>query len=415
MKLWRNGAFVMFWSARTISYVGTGITVVVLPVLVYSLTGSPAWVAAVSAIEAVPYIALGLLAGAMADRLNRKKIMVACDGTAALLLAAVPAAAALHLLVLAQVCIVALGLATVFVWFDAANFGSLPALVDRTQLPAAASLMGSSGTVALLIGPTLGAALLTVLMAPYVLGFDAASYVLSALLLLSIRRPFGRAQHKQEQQRERIRTDIAEGLHFLWHQPVIRMMTLSVFCACLSWGGAFALLVVYAHRALGLTHADVRLGFLYSAGELGGLISVAAVPMLIKRVAIGRVTTAFLAANAAALALMSVAPSYGWALLAFFCYESAYVMVTATGITVRQMLTPDHLQSRVNTAGRMIAWGGTPVGAVLGGLFAELLPIRLTFGLLTVGVAVGAGLAGWSCLGSGALSEVSLLAPGSAS
>jgi MFS family permease len=383
-------------------------------VLVYSLTGSPAWVAAVSAIEAVPYIALGLLAGAVADRLNRKKIMVACEGTAALLLAAVPAAAALHLLVLAQVFIVALGLATVFVWFDAANFGSLPARVDRAQLPAATSLIGSSGTVALLIGPTLGAALLTVLMAPYVPGFDAVSYILSALLLLSIRRPFGRPRHRQEQ-RERIRTDIALGLRFLWHQPVIRMMTLSVFCACLSWGGAFALLVVYAHRALGLTHADVRLGFLYSAGELGGLISVAAVPMLIKRWAVGHVTAAFLAANAAALALMSVAPSYGWALLAFFCYESAYVMVTATGITVRQMLTPDHLQSRVNTAGRMIAWGGTPVGAVLGGLLAELLPIRLTFGLLTVGVAVGAVLAGWSCLGSGALSEVSLLAPGSAS
>jgi len=190
--------------------------------------------------------------------------MLACDGTAALLLAAVPAAAALHLLVLAQVFIVALGLATVFVWFDAANFGSLPALVDRTQLPAATSLIGSSGTVALLIGPTLGAALLTVLMAPYVLGFDAASYVMSALLLLSIRRPFGRPQHKQEQ-RERIRTDITEGLRFLWHQPVIRMMTLSVFCACLSWGGTFGLLVVYAHRALGMTHADVRLGFLYSA------------------------------------------------------------------------------------------------------------------------------------------------------
>jgi len=338
---------------------------------------------------------------------------VACDGIAAVLLAAVPVAAALHLLVLAQVLIVALGLATVFVWFDAANFGTLAALVDRAQLPAAASLIGSSVTVALLIGPTLGAALLTVLMAPYVLGIDAASYVMSALLLLSIRRPFGRLQHQQEP-RKHIRTDMAEGLRFLWHQPVIRMMTLSVFCACLSWGGAFALLVVYAHRALGMTHADVRLGFLYSAGELGGLISVAAVPMLIKRWAVGRVTAAFLAANAAALALMSVAPSYGWALLAFFFYELAYVMVTATGITVRQMLTPDHLQSRVNTAGRMIAWGGNPVGAVLGGLLAELLPIRLTFGLLTVGVAVGAALAGWSCLGSGALSEVSLLAPGSA-
>jgi MFS family permease len=400
----------VFWSARTISCAGTGITTVVLPVLVYKLTGSPAWVASVNAIDAVPYIVFGILAGAVADRLNRKKIMVTCDLTAAFLLAAVPAAAAFHLLALAQVFIVALGIGTVYVWFYAANFGTLPVLVDRTQLPVAASLLGSSGTLALLIGPTLGAALLTVMMAPYALGFDAATYVMSALLLVSIRQPFSRLQQKQDA-REHIRTDIAEGLRFLWHQPVIRTMTFSVFFACLSWGGTFGLLVVYANRALHMTRVDVRLGFLYSAGELGGLISIAAVPMLIKRFAIGRLTAVFLAANVVALALLSVAPSYVWALLAFFFYELVYIVVTTTGITVRQMLTPDHLQSRVNTAGRMIAWGGTPIGAVLGGLLAEFLPIRLTYGLLTISVAVGAGLAGWACLGSGPLSAVSISDP----
>lgn len=410
MRLWRNPAFVVFWSARTISFVGTGITTVVLPVLVYRLTGSPAAVAALTAIEVVPYIAFGLLAGAMADRLNRKKMMVVCDSTAALLLATVPAAAALHLLVVAQLFIVALGIGTAFVWFDAANFGSLPALVDRAQLPAAISFIASSGTIALLLGPTLGAALVTVMAPSYVLGFDAASYVISALLLTSIRRPFSRAEHKQDG-RERIRTDIAEGLRFLWHQPVIRTMTLSVFCACVSWGGTFGLLVVYANRALHMARVDVRLGLLYTAGELGGLISVAAVPMLIRRLAIGRLMAAFLAASVAALALLSVAPSYGWALLLFCCYELAYVMVTSTGITVRQVLTPDHLQGRVNTAGRLIAYGGQPVGAVLGGLLAQLLPIRLAFGLMAIAVAVGAGLAGWSCLGSGPLSAVSVSAP----
>jgi hypothetical protein len=160
-----------------------------------------------------------------------------------------------------------------------------------------------------------------------------------------------------------------------------------------------------------MAHVDVRLGLLYTAGELGGLISFAAVPMLIRRLAIGRLMAAFLAANVAALALLATAPSYGWALLLFCSYELVYLMVTSTGITVRQMLTPDHLQARVNTAGRLIAYGGQPVGAVLGGLLAELLPIRLAFGLMAIAVAVGAGLAGWSCLGSGPLSAVSVSAP----
>ncbi len=409
MRLWRNQAFVVFWSARAISTVGTGITMVVLPVLVYGMTGSPAWVASLGLIEAVPYLGFGLLAGAVADRMDRKKIMVGCDVTAALLLAAVPAAAAFHLLGLAQVFIVALGVATVYVWFDAGNFGTLPALVERAELPVAASLIGSSGQVALLCAPTIGTALLIVMKPPYALGFDAASYLISAGLLLSIRRPFGRPQHEQD--RLRIRADIGEGLRFLWQQPVIRTLTFSVFCVCLSWGGAFALLVVYANRALHLTHVDVRLGLLYSAGELGGLVSAVAVPVLIKRLAIGRLAAAFLAVGAAALAFLAVAPSYGWALLAYFLFGLAYVMVITTGITVRQMLTPDHLQARVNTAGRMIAGGGLPVGAVLAGLLAESLPIRLTFGLLAISAVAGAGLAGWSCLGSRPLAAVSVAAP----
>jgi MFS family permease len=409
-RLYANPAFVVFWSARTISCAGTGITSVVLPVLVYRQTGSAAAVAALTVLQSCPYVVFGLVAGALADRVNRKKMMVAWNGVAALLLATVPGAAALHALTLAQVFVVTFGIGTAYVWFDAANFGSVPALVDRAQLPTAMSMIASSGTLALLIGPAIGGLLLTVVSPAYALGFDAASYVISALLLASIRRPFRRPQPAQ-QQLARIRTDIAEGLRFLWHQPVIRTMTLSVFCACLSWGGIIALLVVYASRALHLAHADVRLGLLYSAGEVGGLISFVAVPALVKRRGIGRVMAAFLAANAAAVALLAIAPSYGWALVLYGAYELVYLMVASTGITVRQMLSPDHMQARINTAGRLIAGSGQPIGALLGGLLAEVLPIRITFALLALGVAVGAGLAGWACLGSRPLSAISISAP----
>jgi MFS family permease len=409
-RLYANPAFVVFWSARTISFAGTGITSVVLPVLVYRLTGSAPAVAALTVLQACPYLVFGLVAGALADRVDRKKMMVAWNAVAALSLATVPGAAALHALTLAQVFVVTFGIGTAYVWFDAANFGSVPALVDRAQLPAAMSMIASSGTVAFLIGPAVGGVLLTVMAPPYALGFDAASYVISAILLASIRRPFRRPQPAQEQL-ARIRSDIAEGLRFLWHQPVIRTMTLAVFCACLSWGGIFALLVVYASRALHLAHADVRLGLLYSAGEVGGLISFLAVPALVKRRAIGRVMAAFLAANVLAVALLAIAPSYGWALVLYCAYELVYLMVTAAGITVRQMLSPDRMQARVNTAGRLIAGAGQPIGALMGGVLAEVLPIRLTFALLALGVAVGGGLAGWACLGSRPLSAISISAP----
>jgi MFS family permease len=140
-KLWRNPAFAVFWSARTISSAGTGITMVVLPVLVYGMTHSPAAVASLAAIEALPYLGLGLFAGALSDRVDRRKIMVVCDVGAAFLLFSVPLAAAVRQLAMAQILIVALGVATAYVWFDAANFGALPALVDRARLPAASSIV----------------------------------------------------------------------------------------------------------------------------------------------------------------------------------------------------------------------------------------------------------------------------------
>src|ERR1700733_2051728 len=409
-RLYANPAFVVFWSARPISFAGTGITSVVLPVLVYRLTGSAAEVAALTVLETCPYIVFGLFAGAFADRVNRKKMMVAWNAVAALLLASIPAAAAAHVLTMPQVFVVTFGIGTAFVWFDAANFGSVPALVDRAQLPAALSMIASSGTLALLLGPALGGLLLTLMAPPYALGFDAASYLISGVLLASIRRPFRRSQHTPEQAK-RIRSDITEGLRFVWHQPVIRTMTLSVFFACLSWGGIGSLLVVYASRALDIAHADVRLGLLYSAGEFGGLISLIVVPALVKLRAIGRLMAAFLAANVAAVALLAIAPSYAWALVLYCAYELVYLMVTSTGVTVRQMLSPDHMQSRINTAGRLIAFGGQPVGALLAGLLAEVLPIRLTFAVLALGVAIGAALAGWPCLGSRPLSAISISAP----
>jgi MFS family permease len=409
-KLLSNRAFVTFWTARVVSFTGSGVTTVVLPLLVYRLVDSPAAVAALNVLDVSPYIAFGLIAGAVAERLNRKKIMLICNGASALMLGTVPAASALHLLVIAQVFVVAFGIGMSFVWFDAANFGSLPALVDRSQLPEASSLVASGGALALICGPTIGGALLGIMAPSYALGFDATSYVISGLLIFSIRRPFRRPQQQAEPSK-RLRADVAEGLRYLWHHSVIRTMTVSVFCSCLSWGGTVSLLVVYASRALHLAHADLRLGLLYSAGQLGGFIAVAAVPLLIRRVPAGRMLAAVLAASAVVLALLSAAPSYIWAVVLFCCYELVYIMINAMAVTIRQMILPDNFQARVNTAARLFGYAGQPVGAIVSGLLAEFISIRLTYALLAVAVAVGACLAGWNCVGSRPLAKVSLSAP----
>jgi MFS family permease len=411
-SLWRNRAFVVFGAARAVSSGGTGMTMVVMPVLMYRLTGSPAATALLSTIETTPYLLFGLFAGVLADRVDRSKIMVTANAAAAVLLGSVPAAAVLHRLAAGQLFVVALGVATAYVWFDAANFGAVPGFVSRSQLPAATGALWSAGSTAMLLAPTLGTSLISVISAPNVLGLDAASYVISGLLLHSIRRSFSRPTRGEHRER-RIRSDIAEGVQFLRRQPVIRIMTLSVFGVCVSWGGSFSLLVVYASRALHLHNAGPPLGLLYTAGELGGVVSSLAVSRIVKRPSAGRVAAALMAANAALLLLLAAAPGYSWALPLFALYELAYVLVLSVGITLRQMLAPDHLRSRVSTTARMIAATGLPAGAALGGLLATTTPIRGVFALVAAGAVAATALAGWSCLRSGPLAAVAIPADGS--
>ena len=405
-KLSQNHAFVWFCTARVVSAAGTAMTTVVLPLLIYKITRSPGATASLTAIQALPYLTFGLFAGVLADRVDRRKVMVISNMASALLLGSVPLAAAFNRVTVVQLYVVALGVATAFVWFDAANFGAIASLVSRSQLPAASGRLWSYASVAWLVGPTLGATLTTIIAPSDVLGFDAATYVASALLLAHIRRPFQR-QSRPAGSSSNIISEAISGLRFLWHQPVVRTMTLSVFGVCISWGGTFGLVVVYASRALHLGRFDARLGLLYSAGELGSFIAVLVVPKIAKRPSAGRTVTAFMIVNATSLLLLALAPGYNWALPLFLCYQLTYSTILAVGITLRQIMAPDHMQGRVNASARLIGYSGQPLGALASGLLAEFLSIRAVFALMTVGAAAGAALAVRACLRSGPLSVIS--------
>lgn len=175
-SLWRDRAFVLFWLAGAVSVAGSVITAVVLPILVFQLTGSALNTALLSSLTVVPYLLFGLLAGALADRVPRRRLMVGADVLNALLLASVPIAAALGVPSLAQLYLVAFLSATLFVWFDAANFGALPTLVGKERVLEANSLVWGTGTVLGIAIPPVGALLATTLGAPLTLGFDALSY-----------------------------------------------------------------------------------------------------------------------------------------------------------------------------------------------------------------------------------------------
>lgn len=307
---------------------------------------------------------VALPAGALVDRVDRKRILLASDAVRAVALASIPVAYAFDALTVAQLAAVAFVEGACFILFDFAETSSMPQLVARDQLPAAISLHQARVQGADLAGQPLGGLLFAVhRMAPFVV--DAVSYVASFLALLVIRGPL---QEAREEARRPIRAEIAEGIAFLWRQRFLRTCVFLVAGSNLVGNALFLVLIVRAQE-LGASAAVVglMLGF-YGAGSLLGS---ALAPSVVRRVdsrhiVIGSLWlwaagTAVLAAVGEPLALGVVVALAGFPFIFWNVVLASY----------RYALVPDRLLGRVVSAGRLVAWSTIPVGALVGGLLAE--------------------------------------------
>lgn len=390
-SVWHDSAFRWFWASHSMSLAGTATTVVVLPILVFQLTGSASRTALLLTIQAVPYLIFGLVAAAVADRMNRRVLMVGCNVTSAAVLASIPVAAAMDALTVTHVYIAALVSATVFVWFDAAYFGAVPAIVGRRFMVPANSVIMSTFQIINVIAPAVGGALAALVSPATVLWIDAVSFLVSAVVLARIPRSFGTpvpAGMAGGRLVHRLAGDIAEGMRYVRRHPLIWPLTISGFGTSLTGGAVLGLLVIYGVRQLGLAEDDARLGWLYSAGAAGALLTAIALPRLARRLGPPRVTLLAVAANLVFLLGLALSPTLPIALIVMFAWQGTYSLVVINGITLRQQLTPDRLQGRVNVTARMIAWGGQPFGAVIGGFIADRATIQLTYLVMALGVAI---------------------------
>lgn len=396
-SLWRDRSFVLFWLARNVSILGSTITTVVLPILVFRLTGSALQTSLLATFEVVPYFFFGLFAGAIADRVNRRRLMVICDLISTALLGSIPLVAMFGTLTLTQIYAVALLSATVFVWFDAANFGALPMLVGRERIIEANSLLWSTHTLIWVIGPAIGGILAATIDPALAIGLDSLSYILSAVALVLIPRALSATYPAEASAKELVRrtlSDIREGLQFLWQQRLVRDLTFLGFGNSFTGGAVLGLLVVYAVQGLGLAKKDPNIGLLFAAGAIGALVASLLVPRLNKSYSTGRIALTGLFLNPVMLLGMVLAPSFGVGIIFYTLWTMCYTLFIVTTISLRQIVTPDRLQSRVNASARLVAWGGQPFGAAVGGLVAEATTVRIAYIVVGLGVVVSAA-AGW--------------------
>src|SRR6266699_96249 len=256
---------------------GTEVSDLAYILLVLALTGSPAQVGFVGALEAAPVLILSMPAGALIDRWDRRRVMIFCDIARALILVSI----AIAHLTLVQIYITALLEPTFGVFFDLAERACLPQMVPPEQLPAVSSQNQAIGYTAALLGPTLSGALFSVgRHFPFLV--DAISYVVSVVSLLFIKTPF---QQERRAAPQRLWVEIKEGFFWLWHHPLLRFMTLLVGSLNFTVAGIYLVMVVLAQN---LHASSFTIGLILGIGSIGGIAGAFAGPFIQKCLSYGQ-------------------------------------------------------------------------------------------------------------------------------
>jgi MFS family permease len=393
--------FMRYWLARVASLAGTAATYVAMPTLMYRLTGSALYTGVLTALESLPYLVFGLFGGAVADRVDRRRMMITADVLNAAVLASVPLAAAFDILTVGHLLAAATLTASLFVFFDAANFGALPTLVGRDRIARANGAVWGASTVLEIVVPALAGVLVAVIHPATLMAADALTYLISARFVSRITRPLSdparlaAAAAVGRGLLDGLRADIAEGLRFLWRHATIRPMTLIGTAQAVAGGVVVGQLVPYAREALGIGEKDNGLGILFAGWGVGALVASLLMGRAAARFGAARVTLYALPASFACGIAFALAPTFPLAVLALTLWGVAYILIVVNGVTYRQQQTPEHLLSRVNVTGRLLSYGiGYTMGGFAGGVVAWVTDPRgaMAFAAGCVAVAV---LIGW--------------------
>lgn len=374
---------------------GDGIALAAGPLLVASLTRNPQLIALATALQWIPFLVFGLYAGVLADRIDRRRIMIAANlarGVVLLTLAATIVAGATNVVVVLAALFLA-GVAESFV--DNTANTLLPMVVDADDIGIGnARLLFGQITINRLVGPPLGAGLFAAGSASPFLA-EAVLFAFGALMLLRIRTsldPTGDTADSTADDPDAgaptarsARREIAEGARWLWNHPPVRTLTIMVVSFNVTFGAAWSILVLYALERLGL--GSLGFGLLTTVGAVGGLIGAGVYGRLERRLSIGGIMRiGLLIETLTHLGLaLSTSPWTAMPIFLVFGFHEAVWGTVAT--TVRQRAVPTKFQGRVSAVYYSGVFGGLVVGAAAGGVIARFFGVTGPFWFAFVGSA----------------------------
>lgn len=369
--------------ATWVSNVGDGIALAAGPLLVASQTDSAMLVALGAVLQRVPWLLLGLYAGALADRVDRRRMIMIADGLRAVVVGVLSFIIVTGVVNIAAVltAMLLLGVAEVFV--DTSTQTMLPMVVDHEDLGIGnARLAGGFLVGNQIVGPPLGAFLFALGMAaPFLM--QAVLIALSVLLVRQIVTPKGPGRDLSN---THIRRDIVEGVRWVFHHDAVRTLALVIVAFNVTWGAAWAVLVLYALDHLHMS--EVGFGLLSTSAAIGGLITTVLYGRIERRFDLGDVMRVCLLLEVCAHLAFALTTNAYVAMVIMFVFGAYAFVWFAVSQTVRQRATPMELQGRVTSVYMVGVFGGIVLGEALGGWIAEVWGLTAPFWFAFVGSGI---------------------------
>lgn len=379
------GAFRVFWVGQTVSLLGDAVDMIAIPLTAVIILHATAFqMGLLTAAAWLPYVILGIHAGAWADRWGRRRqVMIAADLGRAVLLATIPAAFVLHLLTLAQLYTIVLLTGSLSVFFGVSNATLFNAMVERERFMEGQSLYYGSRSFSFVAGPGLGGLLVQAVSWPIALLVDAASFVVSALALLRISPPEPPTEPAS-------RGHVLGGIRFIARSPILRSSLAATATVNLGQLAFSALAALYAVRFLHI--APATLGFVYGAGATGAIVGSLVAFRISRLIGVGTTFTLGCVLFPAPLLLVPLAGGpmpvvLGMLLAAQFGTAFGVMVLDIPAGAIRAAHVPEQLLARVSGAYTVVNYGVRPVGAVLGGAMGTVLGPREAL-LIAAAVAV---------------------------
>jgi MFS family permease len=386
--LWHHPDFLKMWTGQTISQFGSAISELALPIIAVRLLHASAFeVAALGTVEFLPFLLFTLPAGVWVDRLPRRAVLIVGDVGRGLLLSSVPIVYLTGHLQLAQLFVVGFLIGVLTVFFDVAYQSYLPALVEREHLVDGNSKLEVTRSAGALGGPPAAGGLIQLLTAPYAVVWDSVSFFISGAFLLAIRKKEEPLERPDDGRRPGMRHELWEGLRYVVRHPYLRPQAISTGVSNYFSNVAFSILIVFAIRTLHMSNGLI--GVVFGLGSIGWLTGAATAPRLQRLLGVGGATILGAAMSGPGTLLVALTPrSFPLPFLVLGTIIGGFgaVVYNIQQVSLRQAITPERMQGRMNSVMRFLVWGPIPLGSLTGGAIASSFGLRTA---LVVGAAGG--------------------------